>query len=82
LENAVIGEPEAADTRVLLDVVRGGYQPFQVVALGVPSTQPPAIPLLEDRGLVDGDAAAYVCRAFVCQAPVTEPEAPKLLLRV
>lgn len=32
------------------------------------------IPLLEGRGLVDGRAAAYVCRSMVCERPVTEPE--------
>jgi uncharacterized protein YyaL (SSP411 family) len=32
------------------------------------------IPLLEGRGLVDGRAAAYVCRNFVCERPVIEPE--------
>jgi hypothetical protein len=36
-----------------------------------------AVPLLQDRGLVQGQAAAYVCdapspgRAFACQAPIT-----------
>jgi len=33
------------------------------------------VPLLTGRGLVDGRAAAYVCRGFVCQRPVTDPEA-------
>jgi uncharacterized protein YyaL (SSP411 family) len=31
------------------------------------------IPLLEGRDLVAGRAAAYVCRAMVCERPVTEP---------
>jgi uncharacterized protein YyaL (SSP411 family) len=31
------------------------------------------IPLLEGRGLVDGRAAAYVCRGMVCERPVTDP---------
>jgi hypothetical protein len=80
-EIAIVGDPEAADTQALLDVVRGGYRPFQVVARAVPDAQPPAVPLLQDRGPVDGQAAAYVCdapvpgRAFACQSPVTEPEA-------
>ncbi|HZZ49470.1 MAG TPA: thioredoxin domain-containing protein [Pseudonocardia sp.] len=31
----------------------------------------PGIPLLADRPLVDGRPAAYVCRGFVCDRPVT-----------
>jgi uncharacterized protein YyaL (SSP411 family) len=34
-----------------------------------------AIPLLADRPLVSGGPAAYVCRGFTCQAPVTTPAA-------
>jgi uncharacterized protein YyaL (SSP411 family) len=32
------------------------------------------IPLLEGRDLVAGRAAAYVCRQFVCERPVTDPK--------
>jgi uncharacterized protein YyaL (SSP411 family) len=73
-EIAIVGDPGSADTRALLRVVRDGYRPFQVVALDAPSDQPPAVPLLQDRGLVDGQAAAYVCRGLACQVPVTGPE--------
>jgi len=73
-EIAIVGDPDSADTQALLRVVRGGYRPFQVVALGSPGAQPSAVQLLQDRGLVNGQAAAYVCREFACQAPVTEPE--------
>ena len=73
-EIAIVGEPDSADTQALLDVVRAGYQPFQVVALGAPDAQSPAVPLLLDRGLAAGQAAAYVCRDFSCQAPVVQPE--------
>ena len=31
------------------------------------------IPLFEQRDLVDGRAAAYVCEGFVCRQPVTDP---------
>jgi uncharacterized protein YyaL (SSP411 family) len=34
---------------------------------------PDAAPLLADRPLVDGKAAAYVCHGYVCDRPVTEP---------
>lgn len=79
-EIAIVGRPDAADTQALLAVVRGGYRPFQVVALGAPGTRPPAVPLLQDREPMDGRAAAYVCRGFTCQAPVTEPEALRNLM--
>jgi uncharacterized protein YyaL (SSP411 family) len=73
-EIAIVGDPMAADTQALLGVLRDGCRPFQVVALGSPDAQPPAIPLLQDRGPVEGQGAAYACRDFACQAPVTEPE--------
>jgi uncharacterized protein YyaL (SSP411 family) len=86
-EIAIIGDPESGDTRALLSVVRNGYRPFQVVALGAPSAQPQVVPTLQDRGLVEGRAAVYVCdapvpgRAFICQAPVTDAEALQVQLQ-
>jgi len=40
----------------------------------------PTVPLLADRGLVDGAPAAYVCRGFVCDRPVTTGEELAVLL--
>jgi uncharacterized protein YyaL (SSP411 family) len=85
LEIAIVGDPDSPDTQALLSVVRNGYRPFKVVALGAPRSegaQVPAVTLLQDRGLLDGQAAAYVCRNLACQAPVTEPEALADHLRV
>ena len=79
-EVAIVGDPDSADTQALLNVVRDGYRPFQVVALGSPHTRPPDVPLLQDRGLVEGHAAAYVCRGFTCQAPVGQPKTLQHLL--
>jgi uncharacterized protein YyaL (SSP411 family) len=50
-----------------------------VLAVGDPTQQPTA-PLLADRPLVDGLAAAYVCRGFVCDRPVTDPAELRQLL--
>jgi len=74
-EIAIVGDSHSADMEALLGVVRDGYRPFQVVALGSPITEPAAVPLLQDRGQLDGRPAAYVCRDFTCQTPATEPEA-------
>jgi uncharacterized protein YyaL (SSP411 family) len=40
------------------------------------------VPLLAGRDLVDGAAAAYVCRNFACQLPVTDPAVLRAALAV
>ncbi len=77
-EVAIVGPAPGADA--LLRVVRERFRPHLVLA-GTATPRPtgegaPAdgVPLLHGRGLVDGQAAAYVCEHFVCQAPVTRPE--------
>ncbi|HEX8975185.1 MAG TPA: thioredoxin domain-containing protein [Solirubrobacteraceae bacterium] len=70
-EVAIVG-PRAEE---LLRAARGGYRPHMVLAAGAGP-----VPLLQDRGPVDGRAAAYVCEHFSCRAPVTDPEALAALL--
>jgi uncharacterized protein YyaL (SSP411 family) len=79
-EIAIVGDPESGATQAMLSIVRDSYRPFQAVALGVSSSEPTAVPLLQDRGLVDGRATTYVCRDFTCQAPVTEVDELQELL--
>jgi uncharacterized protein YyaL (SSP411 family) len=76
LQVAVVGEGPQA--RALLAVARASSSPGLVIAHGSPDT--PEVPLLADRPLVDGDAAAYVCRGFVCDRPVTTPQSLTLAL--
>ncbi|MFC4605544.1 thioredoxin domain-containing protein [Rhodococcus kronopolitis] len=52
----------------LLDVARRAAPGGAVVLGGAPDSAP----LLADRPLVGGAPAAYVCRGFVCDRPVTE----------
>jgi uncharacterized protein YyaL (SSP411 family) len=73
LEIVVVTEPEdeigdrlAVKARAQLGAVVVVASPEQVAAS--------RIPLLEGRGLVDGRAAAYVCRSMVCERPVTDPD--------
>lgn len=73
-EVAIAGNPDAADTRALLDVLNGRYRPDLVVAVGDDATAG-IIPLLADRPRIDGRPTAYVCRRFVCRLPVNEPGA-------
>jgi uncharacterized protein YyaL (SSP411 family) len=70
VEVAVVGEPEDADRARLEHAARRTDSPGAVVVVGAPGTD--AVPLLRDRGLVEGHAAAYVCRGLVCERPVTD----------
>ena len=79
-EIAIVGNPEAADTRALLEVCRSGYRPHQVVALGAPDADVPFVPLLQGRHQIEGHATAYVCVDMTCQAPVTDAAALQALL--
>jgi uncharacterized protein YyaL (SSP411 family) len=70
LEIAVAGEPGNAHAEALLRVVRSRYLPRRVVACGVGSD----LPLLAGKTPLQGQAAAYLCREYACQAPTAEPE--------
>ena len=75
-EIAVIGDPEAADTKALLGVVYSRYLPNKVVAGRSEGDEESSglIPLLAGRPMRDGRATAYVCEGYACQAPTTDPE--------
>ena len=71
LEIAVVG-PAGADRDALALAARRLPGAVVVVADGPPSNGQSDIPLLTGRVPVDGRPAAYVCRGFVCERPVTE----------
>ena len=73
LEVAVVGDPSSADFAVLRRVALMGTSPGLVVALGDGEPEADAVPLLRDRPARAGRATAYVCRAFACEAPTSEP---------
>jgi uncharacterized protein YyaL (SSP411 family) len=75
-EVAIVGDPDAPDTRALLDALNAAYRPHAAVALKRPgdTSVDPLIPLLADRDSLDGHATAYVCRNFACQLPTTSPD--------
>jgi uncharacterized protein YyaL (SSP411 family) len=76
-EIAIVGTPEAEETRELVRQVWRRYLPNSVLAVGRPDDGDASrvVPLLADRRPLNGKPAAYVCERFVCRQPVTEPEA-------
>ncbi|WP_328532137.1 thioredoxin domain-containing protein [Nocardioides sp. NBC_00368] len=69
LEIAVVGPP-GPDRDALEAAAR--RKPGAVVVVADEARDD--IPLLSSRSPVEGRAAAYVCRGFVCERPVTSPE--------
>ncbi|MCT9081417.1 thioredoxin domain-containing protein [Streptomyces fulvoviolaceus] len=70
-EVAIVG-PSLDDeaTKALHRTALLGTAPGAVVAVGAPGSD--ELPLLADRPLIGGSPTAYVCRRFVCDAPVTD----------
>jgi uncharacterized protein YyaL (SSP411 family) len=69
-EVAIVGAGRRRDE--LVRVIRAEFRPHLVLASGPAGAD--GVPLLDDREPVDGEAAAYVCKHFVCQAPVLTAE--------
>ena len=70
LQVAVVGDGPVADT--MAGIARASTSPGLVLVHGLPDA--PGIPLLADRPIEQGaEAAAYVCRGFVCDRPVIDP---------
>ena len=82
-EVVVAGEPDSDDTNALIDVLRDDYTPTTVTLQRPPGDADitALAPFTESQTPVDGRAAAYVCEAFRCEAPVTDPAALREQLR-
>ena len=75
-EVVVVGERDDAGTDALLAEIHKNYMPNRVL-LGAEDGDDATgdLPLLAGRRKVDGMATAYVCENYVCQLPVTDPQA-------
>jgi hypothetical protein len=73
VEIAIVGPAGAAGTRSLLAAARARYIPARVMAWFDPAAGPSDLPLLARKTLVTGSPAAYVCRNYACDKPVTDP---------
>ena len=83
VEIAVLGNPEAEETRKLLRVVYQRFLPNKaLVAVTPPVDQAmgEAVPLLAGKSLEGEKATAFVCRDYACRTPVTEPRDLERLL--
>ncbi|MEO1077349.1 MAG: thioredoxin domain-containing protein, partial [Bacteroidota bacterium] len=82
-EVVIAGDPDAADTHALVRAAAQTFAPNTVTVLR-PTDDAAAVttlvPYAEAMTPVDGRAAAYVCEAFACQTPVTEPDALRTAL--
>jgi uncharacterized protein len=83
-EVAIVGDPDAEDTRHLLSAIRCQYLPTATVIFRPSGENGNAIaeeiPFIRDLEMVDGKATAYVCSGNACRLPVTRPEALPALI--
>ncbi len=74
-EIAIVGQPNAPDTTIMLKTVFRDYRPNKIVTFSADPTPDPKlvkkIPLLRAKRRIDNKATAYVCRNYVCKKPTT-----------
>jgi uncharacterized protein YyaL (SSP411 family) len=73
IEIALVGDPSDARTKALESVLAMTFLPRRVIAHGDGVTTS-THPLLRGKSLVNGAPAAYVCRNYACDLPITDPE--------
>jgi uncharacterized protein len=79
-EVAVVG-PDNDPARARLHATAlAATAPGLVISVGLPDTK--GVPLLSGRGLIDGEASAYVCRDFACALPTTQHDVLAAQLRI
>jgi uncharacterized protein len=78
-EVVIVGDAQAKDTTAMLRALRKAFVPGKAVILRpAAGEETPDITRLaeftKDFSCLDNKATAYVCRAFRCDLPTTEPQ--------
>jgi len=85
-EIVIVGNPQARDTKDMLDALRKHFIPNKVVLLKPDNQKSPDIIRLaeftKDQSSIDGKATAYVCLDYACKMPTTDTEKMLELLKV
>ncbi|GAX60623.1 highly conserved protein [Candidatus Scalindua japonica] len=85
-EIVIVGDPEAEDTRNMLNSLRKHFIPNKVVLLKPDDQETPDITRIaeytEYHSSIEGKATAYICLDFACKMPVTDTEEMLKLLNV
>jgi len=85
-EIVIVGNPEAKDTKEMLNSLRKHFVPNKVVLLRPSDQEEPDIIRLakftEYQSSFDGKATAYVCLDYACKMPTTDTEEMLKLLNV
>jgi uncharacterized protein YyaL (SSP411 family) len=85
-EIVIVGNPEAEDTKDMLNSLRKHFIPYKVVLLKPADQETADITRIaeytEYHSSFDGKATAYVCLDFACKMPVTNTEEMLKLLNV
>jgi len=71
----VVGAPDDPARAALLHALQRISLPNRILACVAPDERLPENHPAAGKGLVDGQAAAYICRGVVCTPPITDPAA-------
>ncbi|GAB1421101.1 thioredoxin domain-containing protein [Anaerolineales bacterium] len=75
-EVAIIANPAQTETKQLLQRIYAAFLPSTILALSRRDQDESArIPLLQNRKMLDSKATFYICHNFVCNLPLTDPDA-------
>jgi uncharacterized protein len=75
-EVVISGNPQAEDTRAMLEALRGHFVPNKVVLLRSDAPEGGDLARLaaftQSQTSIDGKATAYICKHFRCNSPTTD----------